>query len=316
MKVCEPCLPLLDEGGKIAINRLSKELLLARARYHRQKEASLLFRAAKQCDHHTMKTELEKGIDPNGGCQELAIMGFRKRVFASPVLMVVLCRRELTDKLLSLRMLLDHGADINNEINRIEVLHSACTGDLCHEHDVLEFLLENGIQIRSQQEHVQLKKRIVQSKSDSEAVKKLCLLLRHPMESGSSNKETLEEAVRCSNAEGVRFLLEAGSQPTDTAMVTACSSSNFQSHIMGILVLNILIEFNGNVNAEAQGRTALNRAIHSYKFELVECLLRSGADPNLCNEDGRSPLNIARTIHGRDSPFGKILLRFGAVEYL
>lgn len=70
-----------------------------------------------------------------------------------------------------------------------------------------------------------------------------------------------------------------------------------------IELANILLESNANVNAKDEyGNTVLWRAAFASqgKGEMIKLLLAFGADPNIKNESGISPLDLANTIGNYD----------------
>lgn len=71
-----------------------------------------------------------------------------------------------------------------------------------------------------------------------------------------------------------------------------------------------LIQAGADVNVvESDGRTALHVAITDSSLEVVEALLKKGADPNALVQSGR-PLHIAAE-NGLNEEI-KVLLRYGA----
>ena len=72
-----------------------------------------------------------------------------------------------------------------------------------------------------------------------------------------------------------------------------------------------LIRSGANVNSkDFDGRTPLAYAVIDSQFEILEILLRSGADPNIQDNDGLTPLHFAAKMHLPDSV--KQLVRHGA----
>ncbi len=62
---------------------------------------------------------------------------------------------------------------------------------------------------------------------------------------------------------------------------------------------------------DGYGRTALMIAVDERNDGLVKFLLNNGADPNAADNDGDSPLDIARYI--KDTDIIEILIGFGAI---
>ena len=60
---------------------------------------------------------------------------------------------------------------------------------------------------------------------------------------------------------------------------------------MPILTAEILINNHASVNIQDNfGNTALHYAFENEEFELAEYLIKNGADENLVNEDGQTPV--------------------------
>lgn len=62
--------------------------------------------------------------------------------------------------------------------------------------------------------------------------------------------------------------------------------------------------------ADKEGNTALMHAVQGYSEEIVEQLLKAGADPNAKNRSGETPLSLA----GKDEDMIALLRRYGAIR--
>lgn len=62
--------------------------------------------------------------------------------------------------------------------------------------------------------------------------------------------------------------------------------------------------------ADALGRTPLHRAVECGATETVRVLLHAGADPNVRDGDGVTPLNLCKSFHGLDD-VSQLLLAAG-----
>jgi len=78
-----------------------------------------------------------------------------------------------------------------------------------------------------------------------------------------------------------------------TTLLIACENAYLRLECIRIFLEHKDLT-NAHLNAyDKNGETALYKAAHKGVFELIEMLLQKGADPNICNLDGTSPLMIA-----------------------
>lgn len=77
-------------------------------------------------------------------------------------------------------------------------------------------------------------------------------------------------------------------------------------------IAKMLLDAGAEVNhiQESKESTALHLATCTYDIELVELLLRRGADPNLFYREGSAPL--VNAVHRGDEKMTKLLLKYGA----
>lgn len=111
----------------------------------------------------------------------------------------------------------------------------------------------------------------------------------------------------------VRLLLEHGADPN---ILNDRGESPLYSCMFGTInigIVRLLLDHNANVNFQNHGVTALQVAILDKKLSVIELLLQRGADPNVTNKEGKTPLcyavktsNIAKV---------RLLLTYGADPY-
>lgn len=78
-------------------------------------------------------------------------------------------------------------------------------------------------------------------------------------------------------------------------------------------IIRLLNRPNIDINFNCNGHTLLQYAIMFYNMELIEMLLEKGADPNLKNNYGNSPLMMTIEIYrGEVGDVMKMLLKYGA----
>lgn len=92
----------------------------------------------------------------------------------------------------------------------------------------------------------------------------------------------------------------------DTPLYTACTSSNFE-------VVQVLLEYPQNINEQCTGKcTPINSAVQKDKTDIVKLLIEKGADVNIPDEYGNTPLMAAADMFDDDDTIIKLLLDNGA----
>ncbi len=126
------------------------------------------------------------------------------------------------------------------------------------------------------------------------------LLLKHkadPNAMDSNGNTALWNAVQKQSPATVRALLAGGANPDyqtvngypELVLAVANNAANQE-------VLAALIEAKANVNAtDPEGKTALHWAAEKNRKDLVELLVKAGADVNLRTKGGTTPLDYAKS---------------------
>jgi cytohesin len=111
----------------------------------------------------------------------------------------------------------------------------------------------------------------------------------------------LLQAAHSGRARAVEALIEGGAGIEEPAhdgatplMIAANGGDVMAREAMNVEAAEALIRLGANVNAtDERGATALIRAVQMNRPDMLACLLRAGADPNLATSDGETALSIA-----------------------
>jgi ankyrin repeat protein len=223
-------------------------------------------------------------------------------------------------------ILLSAGASVNAEFNGATVSENAAEN---FRWDILERLLEAGGKLRkawySSTHHTAAQ--ILASASRDSREKIVRLLLSEEPDLDAINNALVEAAYK-TNTNIIKILINAGADVNakspwngESALYIAAKSSE-STEVVAILIaagadVNVRVPSSGQTPLHAassnghekivkelldagveidaktiEGETSLYIASHSY-FEVVQMLLRGGADPGLTKNDGRTPLHNA-----------------------
>ncbi|GAB4836012.1 hypothetical protein Ancab_039517 [Ancistrocladus abbreviatus] len=154
------------------------------------------------------------------------------------------------------KYLVEHGADptISSDLGATALHQAAGIGDI----ELLNFLLSKGVGVDSQ----------------------------------SDAGTPLVWAAGHAQKDAVKVLLEHQANPnaeTDdniTPLLSAVAAGS-------LACLELLIQEGANVNVSAGGATPLHIAADNGNADIINCLLKAGADPNVTDEDGQKPIQAA-----------------------
>ncbi|KAL1211633.1 Hsp70-Hsp90 organizing protein 3 [Cardamine amara subsp. amara] len=160
------------------------------------------------------------------------------------------------------KYLLEHGADPNiaSELGATALHHAAGTGEI----ELLKELLSRGVSVDSQSE------------------------------SGTP----LIWAAGHDQKEAVEVLLEHNANPNAeteddiTPLLSAVAAGS-------VACLELLVKAGAKANVFAGGASPLHIAADIGNLELINCLLKAGADPNQKDEEGNRPLEVAAARENR-----------------
>jgi len=208
------------------------------------------------------------------------------------------------------QLLLDHGADINvQDKNGRTPLHGTLvemTDNLDdYFFDALRFLLEHGADVHALDNDHATPLHVV---SQSGGIKAAQLLLTHGAVVGARDNEDstpLHVASRCGNAKVARLLLEHGAsihvrnkegQTPQRPLLAMWSNKLLDDDIDAV---RIVLESGADVDSVDDGHSALlHGASYSRSVKVARLLLDHGANINVRNGKGQTPLHIAS---GRDA---------------
>ncbi|CAB0029305.1 unnamed protein product [Trichogramma brassicae] len=127
----------------------------------------------------------------------------------------------------------------------------------------------------------------------------------------------LHLAIRKQRRETIELLLRRGADPRETsksgctALHVSCVAQNYEL-ARTILELSQAAHKQPLIDArDREGRTALNLAMEFCSVDMIELLLRQGADPRLADHDRQSPLHTSckRTLQGAEHRNAEVLFR-------
>uniref|UniRef100_A0A2P2JZZ6 Ankyrin-1-like n=1 Tax=Rhizophora mucronata TaxID=61149 RepID=A0A2P2JZZ6_RHIMU len=127
-----------------------------------------------------------------------------------------------------------------------------------------------------------------------------CLLAKGvQVDSESDSGSPLIWAAGHNQQDALKVLLEHHADPNEetedniSPLLSAVAAGSFAC-------VELLVQAAANVNVHAGGTTALHIAADIGSAEILNCLLKAGADPNITDEDGLKPIQVAaaRGNHG------------------
>ncbi|GLT55205.1 hypothetical protein SLA2020_283480 [Shorea laevis] len=154
------------------------------------------------------------------------------------------------------KYLLECGANpaIPSDLGATALHHSAGLGEI----ELLRILLSKGVDVDSQ----------------SDAGTPLIWAAGHGQE--DAVKVLLEHHAS----------LNAETDDNITALLSSVAAGS-------LACLELLIQAGAKVNISAGGATPLHIAAYNGSLEIINCLLKAGADPNVTDEDGAKPIQVA-----------------------
>jgi ankyrin repeat protein len=238
---------------------------------------------------------------------DTAHINSRTRLGTTPLLMALQGQKFKDGSVL--RLLLEHGADVNLQSNAgwTPLLRASFNAAP----EVVHLLLEHGADINVPNEDGWTPLHWASSNRGQEVVR---LLLEHGADINVLNNAGWTPLHRASfNAapEVVRLLLEHGADinvPDEDGWTPLHWAS---SNTRGQEVVRLLLEHGSDINVlNNAGWTPLHRASFNVAPEVVRLLLEHGADINVPDEDGWTPLHWASSNRGLE--IVRVLIEHGA----
>jgi ankyrin repeat protein len=212
-----------------------------------------------------------------------------------------------TGRLEIVRTLLDRGADVNATFRRASTALLAATERQANV-EVIRLLIDRGADVNAQSEaqlgSVPLLSALLQGGNNTSNA--LVLIERGADVNAASPQGTpLGFAASRRLTDVVRALLDKGADPNrmsadpsgtnDTPLLMALAASTASRNQAGSDIALLLIERGADVNAARiwDGMTPLIRAVQTNQAAVVRALLARGANPNLANASGLTPLEAA-----------------------
>ena len=140
-----------------------------------------------------------------------------------------------------------------------------------------------------------------------------------------NSNTALHLASQHSSCEIINLLIHAGADvnkvPQDgiTALMRAMPQHNYDAFTNEQKkCIDLLLEAGADVNLECRGHTALHRASYHGLYQVVDALIRAGANVNKVPECGLTPLIEASTKHNKNTPINdyvkcvELLIQAGA----
>lgn len=228
------------------------------------------------------------------------------------------------------RTLLEAGADPNQVVKPRKVgLTPTLAAAKNSNPQVIRLLVDFGGDLRARDIYQRDVLMIAVESSSAEPPDKL-EIVRYLLESGLTPKSrsvyqatALHYAARSglffSSLDIFRLLLEAGADPNarddyGRTPIMWLAPSSGGSDPRAIELISLLMEYGADINSrDSNGDTALNLAARQLAIgSIFEPLLKAGADPNLANQAGETPLMWAAKINREPEEVLPLLVQYGA----
>ena len=215
------------------------------------------------------------------------------------------------------KFLIENGADVNAKDKNGETPLYLVSWDLV---DIAKFLIENGADIDAQNKDGWTPLHLAAFWCKIDIVKVLIENGADPFIKNINGQTALDLCVD----KAIRAILDTYMNEYNQTIDETKNNeySIFNNNLLDAVFNSNLIEvkkcvFSGKYNIDVQddkGYTPLMYAIMNHNFDIVEFLVDHGADINLCNFKGQSPLKIAYKYD--DEKIASYLLEKGAIAKL
>jgi ankyrin repeat protein len=186
--------------------------------------------------------------------------------------------------------LIDKGVDVNkvDKYGKNALLYATSY----NHKDTVEMLLRNGAVVDMKNSYGETSLKLAIFKGYIDIVKLLIEYGADTNAEGNKGVTALMAAAANGQEEIVETLLKNNANPNLTAFG---DNTVLMSAVKYPRIVKILIMHNANVSQkDSFGRSALIWAVHNKNIESCKILLENGADPNLSDQKGETPLSLAR----------------------
>jgi cytohesin len=178
---------------------------------------------------------------------------------------------------------------------------------------IVKYLVEHGADLKAMQDDGQTLLWAAESKSMAEYLISAGVDPKHTDINGDT---ALHQACRHSLLEVVRLLLDKGLDIEAQGHWNMRPLQSAASTLTGDPkpVVNLLLQRGANIDSRGyRGQTALHECALYNRYEMAEFLLNRGAQPDLKDDDGRTPVDTA-TLAGKSEriPLINLLIKYGA----
>jgi ankyrin repeat protein len=272
-------------GGVPAI---TQALIEAGADVHAQ-SGDALYHAAEKADEPTIRLLLVAGADPAAYARENH----------NPIVPLVTGRGQETNNLQIIRLLVEHGGDINGlDVGSFSTDTPLSAASKCDRRAIADYLIKQGADVDKCNplsgacfyENIEMARLLIAGGANVNRASEREIAALPPQAT------PLYVAAYKRNEELVHLLLKNGANPAPkdnlrNPMVGLCRRGE---EAKALEIMKLLVAHGGDINARDIDKTPLHAAVMADAPRLVEYLLKQGADTTVTQADGKTPLALAK----------------------